>query len=74
MGVRGGVKRVATIRLDREGAGVVVTRSRCSVRYTDDDSIEEWQGLKNVEAEIRALKQKELAIEADISYSLPICY
>jgi len=63
-----GLGRAVAIRLAREGADVAVNDvSLFSVRYTDDDRVEEWQGLKSVEAEIRALGRKGLAIEADIS-------
>jgi len=67
-GGKRGMGRAAAIRLAREGADVVVNDvSLFGVRHTDDDKVEGWQGLKSVEAEIRALGRKGLAIEADIS-------
>ena len=63
-----GMGRAVAIRLAREGADVAVSdASGFGVRHTDDDKIEGWQGLKSVEAEIRALGRKGLAVEADIS-------
>jgi NAD(P)-dependent dehydrogenase (short-subunit alcohol dehydrogenase family) len=63
-----GMGRAAAIRLAQEGADVAVSdASMFGVRYSDDDKIEKWQGLKSVEAEIKALGRKGLAVEADIS-------
>jgi NAD(P)-dependent dehydrogenase (short-subunit alcohol dehydrogenase family) len=63
-----GIGHSVAVRLAREGADVAVNdASMFGVRYSDDDRIEEWQGLKSVEAEIKALGRKGLAIEADIS-------
>jgi NAD(P)-dependent dehydrogenase (short-subunit alcohol dehydrogenase family) len=63
-----GIGHAVAIRLAREGADVAVSdASLFGVRYSDDDRIEEWQGLTSVEGEIKALGQKGLALEADIS-------
>jgi len=63
-----GMGRAIALRLARDGADVVINdMSQSGVRYTDDDRIEDWQGLKSVEAEIRAMGRKALAVEADIS-------
>jgi NAD(P)-dependent dehydrogenase (short-subunit alcohol dehydrogenase family) len=63
-----GIGHAVAIRLAQEGADVVVSdASIFGIRYSDDDKIEEWQGLKSVEAEIKALGRKGLAVEADIS-------
>lgn len=65
-----GIGRRIALRLANEGADVVVSDiSQSGIRYTEDDHIEGWQGLKDVEAEIRALGRRVLAIEADVSLS-----
>jgi len=56
------------LRLAREGADVVVNDlSQSGMRFTEDDRIENWQGLKSVEEEIRAMGSDALSVEADVS-------
>jgi len=65
-----GMGRGIALRLAREGADVAINDvSQFDVRRSEDDRIEGWQGLKDVEAEIKALGRRALVVEADISSS-----
>ena len=65
-----GMGHAVALSLAQQGANVAVSDiSLYGVRQTEDDRIEEWQGLKSTEAEIMALGRKGLAIEADVSSS-----
>jgi len=67
-GGKRGIGRATALCLAQKGADVVVSDiSLSGIRYTEDDRIEGWQGLKDVEVEIRALGRKAIAVEADIS-------
>jgi NAD(P)-dependent dehydrogenase (short-subunit alcohol dehydrogenase family) len=63
-----GIGRAIALRLAREGADVAINGvSLLGAHRTDADTVEDWQGIKSVAAEIRALGRKALAVEADIS-------
>lgn len=65
-----GMGREIALRLAREGADIVVNDvAQFDVRHSEDDRIEQWQGLRDVEEEVRCLGRRVLAIEADISSS-----
>jgi NAD(P)-dependent dehydrogenase (short-subunit alcohol dehydrogenase family) len=65
-----GMGRAIAVRLAQEGADVDINDiSQFDVRRSEDDRIEEWMGLKSVEAEIISLGRKALIVEADITSS-----
>ncbi len=65
-----GMGHAIALRLAHEGADVAVNDvSQFDVRRSEDDRMEGWQGLKNVEAEVISVGRKALAVEADISSS-----
>jgi len=67
-GSKRGIGHAVAFRLAQEGADVVVTDiSAFGIRHTEDDDIEQWQGIKSAEAEIRSLGQRGLAVTADTS-------
>ena len=62
-----GQGRAIACRLARDGADVAINDfSQFGIHHSEDDRIEDWQGLKSVEEEIKALGRKALIVEADI--------
>ena len=63
-----GIGHAIAIRLAQNGINVAVSDLNLhGIRYTGDDNLEGWQGLKSVVEEMKALGRKSLAIEADIT-------
>ena len=62
-----GIGRGIALRLARDGADVVVTRSHSPEKLRETEKKKGWKGLDSVVAEIKAMGRQALGVTADIS-------